>query len=571
MADILDNGGQAQEAQQINDTLIYGTAERLQQLTQLAFQLVQKGYEMAVQAIDNRLELGNKQLLPETTTPNDLDAVNKAVQDPGNTEVEVNAIATKDQGEVVRATVADPWDETVDQIVDQALSQLEPLESEAIAVDAVVVEPEQLPSQAQSTDRPLVNEFIDKAGENIKQGASNFTAQANAFIAENIKVEYQPIPQQDGTVALAIDKPSLLTQMSLAGGNFAQAAKDEMQKLAPQQFERVSQTVKNTQEKVQGAISQVSDKVQERLNDPPLSRHIDDLENRIGGELQDIKLEMNELRSNQYSINDINGEVVHEFKTEISGLRSQVGNLEGHIATMQQQQAKLDQMIAALQAPKPALSNPRLNQWQSKFVAQAKEKFHKAKQYLGNKVDQVKAKVGELVEGFKQKAGELLQPIVDRLKPVYDQAQDLKQKTGEQINQVKATVGEKVDGAKRFVGEKALDWQAAAITATATHVLNEHGKATPMGTTIYEGKHFDFHRSNQADGGSLYIKDKEQDLTVYKDGEFNKNTSQSTKNKLVTAAQTTQKGLEQKQAHTQAQGKAQAQQQKPKVPAGARR
>lgn len=415
------------------------------------------------------------------------------------------------------------------------------------AVEAVIDNPKPDMTVA---EKPLVNEFIEKAGENIKRGANDFVAQANAFIAENIQVEYQPIPQQDGTVALAIDKPSLLTQMSLAGGNFAKAAQEEMKKLAPQQFDRVSQAVKRTQEKVQGAITQVTDKVQDRLNEPSVKERLGNIE--VG--LQDIQTEVNQA-----------------LKAEIAGLRSQVGNLEGQIATMQQQQAKLDQMVAALQMPKPQLNNPRLNQWQSNFVAQTKEKFQQVKQYLGNKINQMKAKVGELVEGFKHKAGEFLQPIVDRLKPVYEQAQDLKQKTGEQINQVKATVGEKVDHAKQFVGEKAMDWQAAAITATANHVLNEHGQTTPMGTTIYEGKNFDFHRSNQVDGGSLYIKDKEQDLTVYKDGEFNKNTSQSTKNKLVTAAQTTQKGLEQKQAHKQAKKQAQAQKPKPKVAAAVRR
>lgn len=547
MADILDNGGQAQEAQQVNDTLIYGTAERLQQIGQLAFQLMQKGYEMALQAIDNRMELGNKQLLPETTTPNDLDAVEKAVQDPSNAEVEVNAIATTDQGEVVRTTVADPWDEEVSQVVDQAMSKLEPLESEAIQVDAVVLEPEQLPSQSKSSDRPVVNEFIDKAGENIKQGASNFAAQANAFIAENIKVEYQPIPQQDGTIALAVDKPSLLTQMSLAGGSMAVAAQAEMKKLAPEQFEQVSQVVKNTQEKVQGAVSTVVDRVQGKLNEPSVKERLGNAE--VG--LESIKSEVNQT-----------------LKTEIGSLRSQVGNLEGQIATMQQQQIKLDQMITALQTPKPALSNPRLNQWQSKFVAQTKEKFQQAKQYLGNKVDQVKAKVGELVEGFKQKAGELLQPIVDRLQPVYAQAQELKQQAGEQINQVKATVGEKVDHAKQFVGEKAMDWQAQALAATATYVLAKEGKQTPQGTTIYEGKNFDFHRSQ---GNSLLVVDKATQIPLYKNGEFNQNAPQGAKDKLLNAAKTTQKGVEQNQAHKQAKAQTQAKQQKPKAVAAARR
>lgn len=42
MADILDNGGNAQEAQQVNDALIYGTAERLQQLGKLAWELLKR-------------------------------------------------------------------------------------------------------------------------------------------------------------------------------------------------------------------------------------------------------------------------------------------------------------------------------------------------------------------------------------------------------------------------------------------------------------------------------------------------------------------------------------------------
>ncbi|ABW32550.1 hypothetical protein [Acaryochloris marina] len=87
MADVLDNGGNAQEGQQINETLINGTAERLQQLIQLAWAILQKGDQWA-----RGLELGNKQLLPETTTLNDLDAAEKAVQDPKNTAVEVNAV-----------------------------------------------------------------------------------------------------------------------------------------------------------------------------------------------------------------------------------------------------------------------------------------------------------------------------------------------------------------------------------------------------------------------------------------------------------------------------------------------
>lgn len=546
MADFLDQGGSSEEVMRSNGDLYAGLLERVQQLVGIAWETAKWADQKAREAVG--VEVGNKRLLPETTTQDDVNAVEKAVQDPKNAEVEVSALSTTDQGEVVRATIADPWDEDVDQVVDQALDKLEPLESEAIAVDAVVVEPEQQLSQTQSNERPLVNEFIDKAGENIKQGANNFAVQANAFIAENIKVEYQPIPQQNGTVALALDKPSLLTQMSLAGGSFAQAAKEEMKRLAPQQFERVSQAVKNTQEKVDGALTQVTNKVQDRLNEPSVKE-------RLGG--VEVGLER------------IQAELRQAFQGEIVGLRSQVGNLEGQLITMQQKQAQLDTMIAALQSPKPKLSNPRLNQWQSNFIAKAQERFQQAKQYIGKKIDQVKAKVSELIEGFKQKVAGRLQPVVDRLQTVVNQAQNIRADVIDGVTQARQSVGKTVDNAKRFVGEKALDWQAAAITATATHVLNEHGKTTPMGTTIYEGKHFDFHRSNQADGGSLYIKDKEQDLTVYKDGEFNKNTSQSTKDKLVTAAQMTQKGVEQTKAHKQAQSK--AQQQKPKVPAGARR
>ena len=64
MADVLDNGGQSQEAQQVNDTLIYGTAERLQQLMQLAWEILKRGDQWA-----RGLELGNKQLLPGNRDP----------------------------------------------------------------------------------------------------------------------------------------------------------------------------------------------------------------------------------------------------------------------------------------------------------------------------------------------------------------------------------------------------------------------------------------------------------------------------------------------------------------------
>lgn len=540
MADILDNGGQAQEAQQINDSLVYGTAERLQQLAQLTFQLLQKGVEIAQQAVNKGVETGNKLLLPETATKEDLDAVEKAVQDPKNTTVEVNAVATTDQGEVVREPVADPWDD-VNLVADNSLSQLESQEPKVFQVDAVVVgEPDQLPTQAEANERPLVNDFINKAGDNLKQGTSNFLAQANAYIADSIQVEYQPLsPQQDGSMALSVDKPSLLTQMTLAGGTMAAAAQEELRKLAPGQIERVNQAVQNTQQRMKSAIAPLTEKVQERLNSPSMK-------DRLG----DVEIGLDKVRE----------EVTESFKTEVGELRAQVGNLEGQIATMNQQQAKLETMVAALQAPKPQLNNPRLNQWQSNFVAAMKNRVQKVKQFVDEKVNQVQSKVSDLVESFKQKAVERLQPIVDRFQPIYNQAQDMTQKAGEQINHARQSVVEKVDNAKQFVGEKAMDWQAVAITATANHVLAKHGKTTPMGTTIYEGKHFEFHKSSQLDGNSLYIKDKNQDLTVYKNGEFNKNTSQVIKDQLVQTSQQVKKELDQqkapKQANAQQQPKA---------------
>lgn len=545
MADVLDNGGNAQEGQQVNEALIFGTGERLQQLAQLAFQLLQKGYERFQQEIEKRVELGNKKLLPETTTQDDLEAVEKAVQDPENSAVEVNAIATTDQGEVVRQPVADPWDMEPEQVADQAISQLEPLESEAIAVDAVVVEPERRPPQSDS--RPVVNEFIGKAGEHFKQNTSNFIAQANAYLAENIQVEYQPILQQDGSLALAVDTPSLLTQMQLKGGEYAKAAQEKMRSLAPQQFDRVSQAVKNTQDRMKSAVDSATEAVQTQLNQPSVKDRLTALEN---------------------STDQIRAAIRAEFATEIENLQLMVSGLESNVAHLEHQQAEAQKMLAALQAPKPQLKNPRLNQWQSKFVTTMKNRFQKVKQYLGEKVNQVKAKVSELVESFKQKVVERLQPVIDRLQPVVNQAQELKNQAGEQINQVKAKVGETVDKAKQFVGEKAMDWQAQAITATATHVLNTMGKTTPMGTTIYEGENFDFHRNV---GKSLLIVDKATQQPVYKNGEFNQNMPQAVKDKLLTAAKTTQKGLEQKQAHKQAQVKAQAQQPKPKVATAARR
>ena len=572
MADILNNGGSTQDAEQVNQALIYGTAERLKQIGQMAWQTAKKVDEWARQKLESSVEAGNKLLLPETTTEKDLDVVETALKDPQNTIVEVNAIATTPEGNEIRQTVADPWDSDItqiDSIVSQAMDRLESVDQltePAEVVEAVVDNPEVAKSDIDHS--PIVNEFIENAGESIKQGVSSFIAQANAYLQENVQVEYKPIPQQDGSFALAVDKPSLITQMSLAGGDMAAAAQEEMKRLAPQKFERVSEVIKNTQEKVKGAISQVSGTVLERLNDPSLGRHIDDLESRIGGELSDIKFEINELRSSQYNINDINGEVVQEFKAETSALRSQVGNLEGQISTMNQQQAKLETMLAALRAPKPQLNNTRLNQWQSNFVAKAKERFQQAKQYIGIKIDQVKAKVGELVEGFKQKAVERLQPIVDRLQPVVNQAQNIRADVIDSVTQARQSVGEKVDNAKRFVGEKAMDWQATAIAATASYVLVHQGKQNSQGTTVYQGENFDFHRNKD---NSLLIVDKATQQPIYKDGELNKNAPQATKDKLLEAAQTTKQGLDQQPAHAQAKAQGQTQQQKPKVPAAARR
>ncbi|ABW32962.1 hypothetical protein [Acaryochloris marina] len=545
MADILENGGNEQEVERANEAILLTPLELLQQLGQAAWQLVKKGDEWGRAAFKD-LEVGNKKLLPETTTPDDLEAVETAVQDPENAKVEVNAIATTEQGEVVRQPVADPWDMEPDQVVDQAMSQLESLEPEAIEVDAVVVEPDQLPSPNQSI-RPVVNEFIEQAGQRAKQNASNFVAQANAYLRENIQVDYQPIPQQDGSLALAVDTPSLLTQMQLAGGEYAQAAQEKMRNLAPQQFDRVSQTVKNTQDRMKSALDSATEAVQARLNQPSMKDRVAALET---------------------STDQIRAAIKAEFATEIKDLQQTVSGLESNVAHLEQQQAKAQEMIAALQAPKPQLSNPRLNQWQSNLVSAMKDRFEKIKQNLGEKIDQAKAKVSELFETFKQKVRERLQPVIDRLQPVYDQAQALKQQAGDQINQVKATVGENVDKAKQFVGEKAMDWQAQALTATATYVLAQQGKQTPQGTTIYEGENFDFHRSK---GNSLLIVDKTTQQPVYKNGEFNQKAPQAVKDKLISAAKTTQQGLEKQQAHKQAKVKAQAHKPKPKVAAAARR
>ncbi|BDM83593.1 apolipoprotein A1/A4/E family protein [Acaryochloris marina] len=540
MADILENSGNEQEVERANEAILLTPLELLQQLGQAAWQLVKKGDEWGRAAFKD-LEVGNKKLLPETTTLEDLEAVETAVQDPENAKVEVNAIATTEQGEVVRQPVADPWDMEPDQVVDQAMSQLESLEPDAIEVDAVVVEPEQLPSQAQS-NHPIVNKFIEQAGQRAKQNASNFVAQANAYLRENIQVDYQPIPQQDGSLALAVDTPSLLTQMQLAGGEYAQAAQEKMRSLAPQQFDRVSQTVKNTQDRMKNALDSATEAVQTRLNQPSMKDRVAALET---------------------STDQIRAAIKAEFATEIMDLQQTVSGLETNVAHLEQQQAKAQEMIAALQSPKPQLSNPRLNQWQSNFVATMKDRFEKIKQNLGERINQAKAKVSELFETFKQKVRERLQPVIDRLKPVYDQAQALKQQAGDQINQVKATVGENVDKAKQFVGEKAMDWQAQALAATATYVLAQQGKQTPHGTTIYEGENFDFHRNV---GNSLLIVDKTTQQPVYKNGEFNQKAPQAVKDKLVKAAQTTQQGLEKQQAKE----KAQAHKPKPKAVAARR-
>lgn len=124
MADILDNGGNTQDAERANEAILLTPLELLQRLGQAAWQLAKKGDEWG-RAAFNDLEVGNKKLLPETTTPEDLEAVETAVQDPENAKVEVNAIATTEQGEVVRQPVADPWDEERtldDKIVDELKS-----------------------------------------------------------------------------------------------------------------------------------------------------------------------------------------------------------------------------------------------------------------------------------------------------------------------------------------------------------------------------------------------------------------------------------------------------------------
>lgn len=565
MADLLETGGNDQEIAREQSEFVRIALGRLMDMGKGLIDFAQRVDQWA----KTHLEAGNKLLLPETATVKDVQQVETALQDPQNATVEVNAVSQTEGGEIVRQPVADPWDEEISEVVTQAMDQLdEPAETETVAVEAVIDNSEPVQTETQD-QKPLVNEFIEKAGESLQQQTNEFLTQAEQFIQENVQVTIEPMPQQDGSLAMSVDKPSLLAQMSLAGGNFAQVAKEEMQKLAPQQFEQVSQAVKNTQEKVQGAISQVSETVLERLNDPPLSRHIDDLESRIGGELSDIKLEMNELRSNQYSINDINGEVVNEFKAEVSALRSQVGSLESQISTLEQQQAKTNEMLAALEA-KPPLNNPKLNSWQQSFTNNVKVMYQNVSQQLGEKINQLKTQVQGVLEKFKQNIGQRLQPLVDRLRPVVIQAQNLRADVIDGYHQTRQTVGQTFSNAMKFVGEKASDLQVAAINKSADHLFAQHGQSVEGGQ-VYEGDKYRFHRDTE---GTLTITGRDL-KTIYQNGEFNAQVPKEDRAAIVGATQQISENLEKKEANQQKQTaqkkQAPAQQERPKAVAAARR
>ena len=385
-------------------------------------------------------------------------------------------------------------------------------------------------------------------GERLQQTASEFMTQAERFIHENVQVTVEPMPQQDGSMALSVDKPSLVAQMSLAGGNFAQAAKEELKKLAPNQFEQVSQAVQNTQERVQQGIDGLTDQVKAKLDQPS------------------VRAEVSGLRTDLQSIrNDIS----EEFKTEIGELRSQVGTLELQISNLQQQQTKTDEMIKAL-ASKPPLNNSKLNDWQQSFTSNVKATFQKVSQQMGEKINQLKSQVQGLVEKFKQKVGQKLQPLVDRLKPAINQAQNLRADMIDTYTATKQSVTARVNDAMQFVGEKATDLQVAAINKSADHLFAKDGQSLE-GSQVYQGDKYQFHRDTE---GTLTIKGRDQ-KTIYQDGEFNVQVPKEDRTAIVGATQEISKNLEKKEANqvkqSTQQQKSADQKERPKAVAGARR
>lgn len=521
MAEILETGGGEQGISREQAELMRDLLGRLKDLGKGVVDFAFKVNDWA----KGELETGNKLLLDETTTLEDVQQVETAIQEPQNSAVEVNAISQTKEGEIIRQPMADPWDQEIGQVVSQAMSKLDPIESEAISVDAVIDNPE--PVQATTPgQKPLVNEFIGKAGETLQQQASQFMTEAERFIQENVQVTVEPIPQQDGSLALAVDKPSLLAQMSLAGGNFAQAAKDELKTLAPNQFDTVSQAVQNTQERVKQGIDGLAEQVQAKIDQPSVREEVSGLR----ADLQTIRHEISE-----------------EFKTEIGELRSQVGTLELQISNLQQQQSSMNDKIQALDA-KPPLNNSKLNTWQQSFTNKVKATFQQASQKLGEKINQLKTQVQGLVEKFKQKVGQKLQPLVDRLQPAINKVENLKADVIDGYQNAQRNVSARVNDAMQFVGEKATDLQVAAINKSADYLFDKHGNSLE-GTQVYAGDKFDFHRDPE---GTLTITGRDQ-KTIYQKGEFNTQVPKEDREAIVGATKQISENLDKKESVQQKQ------------------
>lgn len=544
MADILEQNGNDKELAREQSEFMTNAFGRLKDMGQGLI-----GIAMTVDHwVRSQMEVGNKLLLPETATTEDIQQAETALKDPQNATVEVNAIAQTNEGEIIRQPIADPWDEEINQVVDQAISRLdEPTEAEAVSVEAVIDNPEPVQTTTQD-QRPLVNDYIEKAGETLQQHANEFLTQAEQFIQQNVQVTIEPIPQKDGSLAMSADKPSLLTRMSLAGGQFAQAAQQEMQKLAPQQYEQISQAVQNTQTKVDQAIDGVVQQVQGKLNQPS------------------VRQEMTEVRA---ELQTIRAEIKNEFKTEIGELRSQVSTLELQISKLQQERVKVDASIQTLDA-KPPLNNSKLNTWQKSFTNNVKTNLQKLSQNLGKQINKLKTQVKGLFETFKQKVGQRLQPLVNRLQPVVNQAKNIRADVVDGYNKTRQNVGQQVNNAVKFVGEKASNLQVAAINKSADHLFAKHGQSVEGGQ-VYQGDKYKFHRDSE---GTLTITGKDQ-KTIYQKGEFNTQAPKSDKEAIVGATHQISENLGKKQSAENKQAtqqkQASTQQQRPKALASSRR
>ena len=92
MADLLETGGNDNEIAREQSEFVRIALGRLMDMGKGLIDFAQRVDQWA----KTHLEAGNKLLLPETATVEDVQQVETAIQDPQNSTVEVNAIAALD-------------------------------------------------------------------------------------------------------------------------------------------------------------------------------------------------------------------------------------------------------------------------------------------------------------------------------------------------------------------------------------------------------------------------------------------------------------------------------------------